>query len=149
MLQSSVSSPSEATPLDFESFEDTLRNFGLGKYVQMLPKEQMDLESLVSMCVCVCICECVYVCVCDCLTTVCVLCLFTRGCVQRHSSRTWEYPWGLARRSCTCWRNGEGYDLSLIHIQMDSVIAHKHHVKFFPSVQNLWSNVPVYWIHCA
>ncbi|XP_029536698.1 phospholipase DDHD2-like isoform X1 [Oncorhynchus nerka] len=43
---SSVSSPSEATPLDFESFEDTLRNFGLGKYVQMLSKEQMDLESL-------------------------------------------------------------------------------------------------------
>uniref|UniRef100_A0A8C7VCD7 DDHD domain containing 2 n=1 Tax=Oncorhynchus mykiss TaxID=8022 RepID=A0A8C7VCD7_ONCMY len=43
---SSVSSPSEATSINFESFEETLRNFGLGKFFQMLTKEQMDLESL-------------------------------------------------------------------------------------------------------
>ncbi|XP_013987908.2 phospholipase DDHD2 isoform X1 [Salmo salar] len=43
---SSVSSPSEATSINFESFEKTLRNCGLGKFFQMLTKEQMDLESL-------------------------------------------------------------------------------------------------------
>ncbi|XP_041743871.2 phospholipase DDHD2-like isoform X2 [Coregonus clupeaformis] len=43
---SSVSSPSEATSINFESFEETLRNFGLGEFFKMLTKEQMDLESL-------------------------------------------------------------------------------------------------------